>query len=1092
MSSDKRRAVPKFASFKPTQIPEPEPEPESGSDSGPKPTAGFEERKKGKPDASRKEDKLKLPHRRHDDHGERENEREKGHRRRREHHSLSRKKRDDETSEAERKIVVSQPTNNLYFVDKRGDPLILRYGSNDRNKVPSYYRFGSGRLMGASGLLSLHHDGSREEFSIRSHQRNSGSIFRDKRAISAIAAASRNNPRHIRPSEDTGRLPTESDEFILLEPSRKRKRGEEPSSRVDYRSIYGKSGNDGSGSESDSDNTSSGSEDTVIEMTITKKRSIELSRQVRGNPGDTAAWRQLIDLQDALFRENQVAATSPTAEEAKGLAELKLSLYEETLPHATQADETERILLGLMREGARVWDPKTLTKRWEDVSKSHGDSFLLWRERLNFELSRVADCTQEGSKVFIMDKLRALGKKLLDTSVIEDTGKGNELCSQLIYNFLRLTRFLVDSGYSELAVAAWQAELEMVFCRPVVLSKAAEDTALASFSEFWESEVTRIGEEGAKGWREFEETGGMADPPDPKSDKPGEPLKTRDKFKAWATVELQKASRSHIPARTLDEGTEDDPFRVVMFSDIKELLVWLPTAVLSRVGTQLLDAFLLFCGLPTARLSSGLVDDARNDPFVAGQSEAFEIDLDSTTPGTLDETKRTPELRQQGGSMAFSQNVLFSGTTWFRYLDNWQRMGWSDAHSTWILETLKQLVKGHGQEQLAEYYLAAAWLNEPNSARKVAKGLLKQYSSNLRLYSAYALIESANGNPDVSEKVLSAATSQELSAPTTTQLLFNTWTWIHLESNKKQEALHRLCSSVDRSLEASPPPPSFLLTARAHFSSIRDYALSSQELETAIQFAESQALLDYLTAEGSTEAASETQGNITAALASIHDFSSDLTSRGLASSLYHERLLQTAARLLYYHSTHGPYRPLYIRSRLLQFIELFPQNTLFLTLFAWAQPTIRIDDPVRAALQDHALVPPYDSLATRRFAIAHEARTGTAHSTRAAFEAALDGVACRGNADMWVRYIRLCCSRKELQSLAKDVLYRALGACPLSKVVYMEAFGTLLREMGSAELRGVFDTMTTKGLRVHVDLEEWIGKWEQEREQEKGKKAILR
>lgn len=41
----------------------------------------------------------------------------------------------------------------------------------------------------------------------------------------------------------------------------------------------------------------------------------------------------------------------------------------------------------------------------------------------------------------------------------------------------------------------------------------------------------------------------------------------------------------------------------------------------------------------------------------------------------------------------------------------------------------------------------------------------------------------------------------------------------------------------------------------------------------------------------------------------------------------------------------------------------------------------------------------------------------------------------------------------------------------------MEAFsGALVKELSSAELRAVYETMITKGLRVHVDMEEWIGK----------------
>jgi hypothetical protein len=118
-------------------------------------------------------------------------------------------------------------------------------------------------------------------------------------------------------------------------------------------------------------------------------------------------------------------------------------------------------------------------------------------------------------------------------------------------------------------------------------------------------------------------------------------------------------------------------------------------------------------------------------------------------------------------------------------------------------------------------------------------------------------------------------------------------------------ALSRLCASVDNETQSSAVSAALLLKTRSHFSSTRDYSLSSQQLETAAQYAESLMLLEYLVAETGSEPASDAQGNITAALASVHAFSQGLESRNLSNSPHHERLLQTAARLLYYHATHG-------------------------------------------------------------------------------------------------------------------------------------------------------------------------------------------
>ncbi len=42
----------------------------------------------------------------------------------------------------------------------------------------------------------------------------------------------------------------------------------------------------------------------------------------------------------------------------------------------------------------------------------------------------------------------------------------------------------------------------------------------------------------------------------------------------------------------------------------------------------------------------------------------------------------------------------------------------------------------------------------------------------------------------------------------------------------------------------------------------------------------------------------------------------------------------------------------------------------------------------------------------------------------------------------------------------------------------MEAFASLAGEMDSSELRAVASTMQAKGLRVHVDLDEFVETWQ--------------
>ncbi|KAK4138256.1 DUF1740-domain-containing protein [Trichocladium antarcticum] len=876
------RAVPKFGSFKPN--PGPGLAPATGETDGGRGGDGKRRGEVQRSDRGGERERHQHRNRENDREGNRDRERRRA--RRAEHRTPRRgspkpataawgQARDHHTDPVplgNAHAHAHAVADDLFTIDRRGDPLILQYGSNDRSRVPAYYRAAAGRIIGARGFLTIHRDGPNEQFSISHHRGGDGHVpvLRDK---ALVAASTRLQSRRIRPATSPDEPPPNpSDDFIPLLPSRKRKRG-----------------HDSPSSPSSSSSTSSSpppSPSTSPTTTPAQTLATTLTTHLQSHPADTPAWLALIGLQPTLVH------STTTADETAALAALKLALYEQALPHAPSPTDRERLLAGLMAEGARVWDRAVLRRRWAGLVEGTGGRGLglglgLWRAWVGFLMA--GGVLGENGGAGVEGLMGRLGGVPAGEERAEEAGV---VCEEVVYVLLMLTRLLGDAGFGELAVAAWQAVLEMVFCRPGGVADGMAP-ALELFAEFWESEVPRIGEAGARGWRRFVEAGEGADEllgmP---GGTPASAPRTSDPLRDWAAAEQQAAEKARMPARTLDDGVEDDPFRVVMFSDIKDLLVWFPSAVLAQVRPLLLDAFLVFCGLPAAGLSGDRFAALLSDPLVAGRDQGLSLALalrcgDRGTEPDL--SRRTPEFRQQGGSMAIAQDVLFSGDTWFRYLDKWSNAvqpGDRQVDVAWVLGTLGRLVQDCGIEELAEYYLAMEWRNEPAKARKVAKGLLKQYSSNIRLYSAYALVESANQNPQVSHKVLSSAAG--LVSPSTSsqsQLLWNTWAWIHLESGQKDMALARLCWSVDRGFRGSVVSPALLLKARSHFSSTRDYSLSSQQIETAAQHAESLMLLEYLAAEGGSEPASESQGNITAALSSIHHFSQQLPHNQLLLEL---------------------------------------------------------------------------------------------------------------------------------------------------------------------------------------------------------------
>lgn len=1084
----RKPAVPKFGSFKP-KVEEP-----------PKPPASKpEKRHDGDGDGGEREDP--AHHR-----SSQSKSRSRSQHRNRHHHRDRKPSRSPERHRPE----PTPRDHPLYVVDKRGDPLIVRYGANERSKVPAYRRSGAGRVMGAKGRLRFVYDGSKELFSLGEKSSEGPSAFRD-RAILSKAARKKTRVFRLRAEPEQAQSVTGELDFLPLSDSRKPRRpkvdeyeipgGEEPN----YRSIQGKAK---ARDFVDSDLESAASSDAEAEEELdssspTRKEAIELSRLVKENPSDTRAWLHLVDLQEDLLRLNQDARHDKTNDEVKGLASMRVSLLEEALPHAQTEADKEKLFLRLMREGSRVWSSKVLAKRWAEADLQNS-SLAMWRAHLAYELSNVTTFTYDGVKQLHVQRLQRLGQRLLEqTNNASAAYKDRQLdeicrtqsdvsdnlcntCDELVHVFLRMTCLIREAGYLELAVAAWQALLELTFARPTDESVTDAAELMLDFRDFWESEVPRIGENGANGWRHFTEAEEMADLPEARTEVAPALPATKDVYKAWAAVEMQKSRNAMLPARTLDEGTEEDPFRVVMIADLEPLLFVIPSAVniLPRVKAAVLSGFLLFCGLPAPSLDVGdKIHELRSDPFLDHESARLERTGSRPDSDTGDEGRKPPEFSGPGHRFAETPDVLFSGPNWFGFFHPYM----TPTDDLALLATT-QLATSFGYEPIAEYSMGLAWRKSPGAIRKTAKALLKKWPNNTSLYNAYAVAEWRNGNQAVARNVLLSATSQDLEGK---DRLWTTWAWLDVEAGDMNGALSRCIAAAGTSTEVKTNATySQLLKSRQTLSSSREFLLSVGDIYQATLHAETSLLLDYLSPYiGLAEPTSSQQGDIQEAMTTVKVFTSEAVARGHGRSTHVERLLQAAAHLLYLHATRGAFRPTHLREQLRGFLSLFPSNTIFLSLFAWADTMVVINDPVRELLRTHVLARAHDCLSSRLFAIRHEMRAGSAHSVRVAFERALDADgAGHGCAGLWRSYVRFCAGNKRGlrggaggSGLAKEVYFRAIAACPWSKALAMEAFTTLVGDgaghLDSGELQSVWVTMADKGLRVHVDVEEFRADW---------------
>lgn len=636
-----------------------------------------------------------------------------------------------------------------FFFDLKGDPLILKYGGIEKSKIPSYRRYGAGRVLGTAGRLFIHRETARDQFSLLMPGEGSV-IFKDKDGLRSKNSRASRNPVLLR-GRKASAPEVDDEDYLALESSKQTRRDAKSDSsdvetRPDYRSIEGKA-KVKSGIDTDSsDESDSGDELPPLDQSNPLKwRSMQLSRRVKDQPEDIEAWLELVDHQDALLKAGQSLDHQVLENEAHSYVEIKVSMLESALSHTARPQDRLKVLNHLMREGLKIWNSKTAAKKWQEVLKDEEDDFQLWKLHLDFSMSNLASFRFDDIKAMLLSRLmRVLSTPESDAS---------KSYAQASYIFLRTTKFIHDAGYKELAVAAWQAMIELTFFRPAGLD--GKDAALGAFEEFWESEVPRIGEDGALGWKEFVNSPG--DAPEPVKHSPAQAEHPKDLYKAWANEERRQADRARCPARTLDEGNDDDPFRVVMYSDVAPLLFYVPDNILPRVGRQLLNGFLIFFGLTSLSSTDDWTALALEDPFLNEGRINLSNEAGKNKAADQETTKPMPDFAPASLHATLTPELLFSGDSWYQCFPGVNHLQLQTLDL--VQNTTKQLVSNIAlQEDLALYHLALGTLRTPANLKKLAKSLLKQFPTSLALYHGYALAENAQTHVDVARKVLASAT----------------------------------------------------------------------------------------------------------------------------------------------------------------------------------------------------------------------------------------------------------------------------------------------------------------------------------------------
>ncbi|GAA5865509.1 hypothetical protein JCM8547_001271 [Rhodosporidiobolus lusitaniae] len=1044
----------------------------------------------------------------------------------------------------------------VFYSSRRGDLQNLQYGGIHRGDIPRYTRFGFGKVLGLNEGLRITketaHSGRGVEIapvnrtrtpryvdsSSYRHLNNRNSkrlVLAPRQPLQALGMKPSSRSPSPSPSSDT-----EGADFLPL--PRERSAAEKLSTLehedgTDYRSIAGAV--KPSDLASDESDESDGEDDGFNELGITGgeshsayllRKNLELDKQLRNELGNVQLWLEFVAFQDEVAQTSFSTSSSGGASssaagggkralskaERASTSEIKLSILERALSAAPGNDSSEPLLLAQLEAAAEVESSQAVLQRWKAALREHPELTGLWIEYVGwrqtqwatFEVNEVVEVFAESLEV------------LTGAMEREDEGSGARemLEANAIYLFLRLSLMLRQAGYSERALASFQALIELNLFRPPTLARpgssgrsiAWRDRILFAFETFWDGEAPRVGEQGAKGWCN---TGEDDLPPEPSSSSstdlsvppPSSPFARP--HERWAATE-RLSSLYSLPLRTSDPAADssDDPYRVVLFSDLSPFLflVHSPDSKL-----QLAYAFLTFLGLPFVPTDFPTSTPFTTDSFIhselverPGRIVRFWPKLETEEGGGRPYDVLGGEAMEKERKSAVGEpwDTPFSATPaavdllfdagkggkggWFKML---RQEALQDVDVEVARNAFTLLRTAVPDTFLTLDFFAFEAAQSPKAAVKLAKLVLRNHRQDLALWDGYARIERARGKIAEARQVYQTALTMYSSFPERDRidgpLLWRAWAEMEWEEGRPEVALRVLVASAAgeekldlasiASAEAARPPPAQILRAREHFSRTLEASFQPRATQAHLRnrnhHAFSSALFEYLARHRDLAAAVD--------ILETHLFRLDVA--GANGSAEHEEALMMYAKLLYRHmAVGGGYRPSQLRDLLERALKEFKNNSLFLSLYYHNELRMKIQGRFRRTMEEVVLKEKDATSEGWLFAIfagLHlNVRGINVYAVRNLFDRALENPKTRSSASLWTLYIDFEVRNGELQR-AKSLIYRALRECPWCKELYLRPFSPSLRSVyRSGELRDFHHLLLEKGIRLRVDFDPFL------------------
>ncbi|WVQ61954.1 uncharacterized protein L199_000087 [Kwoniella botswanensis] len=988
---------------------------------------------------------------------------------------------------------IDTAPSTSFFPDTVGDRDAVRYGSTSSASAPRYYRDGKNRILGLNEGLRIVYSRDRTQKGVEVAPKGRPYLPRYNSRRTQSAASQHLQRILLLPSDDQAF--NSSAPYISFALKTARQETDIPS----YRDIHQLQEDEDS--ELAEIQAAIGSYSTLAEEV--RRETVETEQYLKSHPGVIDRWIKYSQLHLKLSPDlTSKSDAAQISTKTRAEAEVTLSILSRALDAEEANFNSEKLHLAYLKAAEQFWPNDKVTNRWKNVLRELSekndqvDMMDLW---LGYITWREGDGFGKGDGGGV-DEVVEVYEECIGKLKESDKGDTQAREENLVYLFLRACLFLKQAGYTERALAMFQAIMEITFFKPDHLrisSSSAHirfDDVLDEFEGFWDTEAPRIGEPGSKGWKN---TAPSAVP----SSQVLRPLNrtSEDPFEKWLEAELHAESNYSMPGRATDlnEEVEDDPYHTILFSDIRPFLSPINSP---EVRLQLIYAFLTFLGLPFTPPDVPSSSPASNDPHLQwtlahnpAKRNAFWPPRQSskrlpwqTVGGEPMDPERTRGLDNPFESpvkcwLQDRNTTLGRKGSWFTDIDAEDVAALDVDLLRNVFNVLRPLVPDPAFT-LASFAFESAV--SAKGAVKFAKSVLASDRDNLLLWDGYARLERQRGNIPSARTVYVTALQAAIAVRsygvvTEDELdLWAGWAEMEFENAHEVRALEVVVLAVgvgqDRLAEYLAPDRSPGQPSSVGMLKSRQFYLNTQSPYSPSQLL-LKSLFHYLTED----------------IGSTRSFLLNHLITLLPSSGEAEYTLQLLTKILYFHSTRHSAPASLSRDTLELALSSFPNNTSFLSLYLYGELGGRVYGRVQRLIADlTSQRGSHGELVVHLWAIWAEAvsshRTfwdegGTgAERVRLSLDKGINSASGRYSAALWMLYIEFECLMGRQQT-AKQLCYRAVACLGGCKSLYLLPFSPSLRpHYTTRELKDWAELMMERGIRLRIPFERYFDTQEDE------------